>query len=118
MVLAGLAAVVLPPYPVNVIVYIALIFVLMYWLSGHLRAFFARDAMRMLNPGEMLEYRTAVPAMALLLLPGLVCFTAGLGLTLYPPLWGGLVAIPCGVLLAIVLGGFYGKIGILLLRRS
>lgn len=118
LVLAGLAAVVLPPYPVNVIVYIALIFVLMYWLSGHLRAFFARDAMRMLNPGEMLEYRTAVPAMALLLLPGLVCFTAGLGLTLYPPLWGGLVAIPCGVLLAIVLGGFYGKIGILLLRRS
>lgn len=118
LVLAGLAAVVLPPYPVNVIVYIALIFVLMYWLSGHLRAFFARDAMRMLNPGEMLEYRTAVPAMTLLLLPGLVCFTAGLGLTLYPPLWGGLVAIPCGVLLAIVLGGFYGKIGILLLRRS
>lgn len=117
LVLAGLAAVVLPPYPVNAIVYIALIFVLMYWLSGHLRAFFARDAMRMLNPGEMLEYRTAVPAMTLLLLPGLVCFTAGLGLTLYPPLWGGLVAIPCGVLLAIVLGGFYGKIGILLLRR-
>ncbi|GIP12664.1 hypothetical protein J1TS5_48340 [Paenibacillus macerans] len=118
LVLAGLAAVVLPPYPVNAIVYIALIFLLMYWLSGHLRAFFARDAMRMLNPGEMLEYRTAVPAMTLLLLPGLVCFTAGLGLTLYPPLWGGPGAILCGVLLAIVLGGFYGKIGILLLRRA
>ncbi|CAM4512485.1 ABC transporter permease [Paenibacillus macerans] len=118
LVLAGLAAVVLPPYPVNAIVYIALIFLLMYWLSGHLRAFFSRDAMRMLNPGEMLEYRTAVPAMTLLLLPGLVCFTAGLGLTLYPPLWGGPGAILCGVLLAIVLGGFYGKIGILLLRRA
>ncbi|MGZ7443372.1 ABC transporter permease [Paenibacillus sp. TH7-28] len=118
LILAGLAALVIPPYPVNAIVYIVLIFVLMYWLSGHLRAFFARDGMQMLNPGEMLEYRTAVPAMTLLLLPGLVCFTAGLGVTLYPPLWGGLGAIPCGVLLAIVLGGFYGKIGILLLRRS
>ncbi|MGG6312604.1 ABC transporter permease [Paenibacillus macerans] len=116
-VLAGLAAVLLPPYPVDFIVYAALLLLMLYWLSGHRRAFFDRELMAILPLGEFVEYRSAAPAMTLLLLPAATLFIAALGLKLLPPLWGLLGAVPCGALIAWWLGGLYGKVGIAFERK-
>ncbi|MGG3455828.1 Bacterial ABC transporter protein EcsB [compost metagenome] len=106
MTLAGLAAVVLPPYPaVNLIVYAAMLLLLMYWLGGHRRAFFDRELMSILPLEESLAYRSAAPAMTLLLLPAVVVLTAALGAKLFPPLWGLPTGAVCGVLMARWLGG-------------
>lgn len=118
MTLAGLAAVLLPPYPaVNLVVYAALLLLLLYWLGGHRRAFFERELMSILPLEESLEYRSAAPAMTLLLLPAVVVLTAALGAKLFPPLWGLPAGAVCGVLIARRLGGFSRGIGLAFGRR-
>jgi ABC-2 type transport system permease protein len=119
MTLAGLAAVVLPPYPaVNLIVYAALLLLLLYWLGGHRRAFFERELMAILPLEESLEYRSAAPAMTMLLLPAVVVLTAALGAKLFPPLWGLPAGAVCGVLIAWWLGGFSRGWGLAFGRRT
>ncbi|GJM83974.1 hypothetical protein HMSSN139_64700 [Paenibacillus sp. HMSSN-139] len=118
MTLAGLAAVLLPPYPaVNLIVYAALLLLLLYWLGGHRRAFFERELMSILPLEESLEYRSAAPAMTLLLLPAVIVLTAALGAKLFPPLWGLPAGAVGGVLIARWLGGFSRGIGLAIGRR-
>lgn len=118
MTLAGLAAILLPPYPaVNLIVYAALLLLLLYWLGGHRRAFFERELMSILPLEESLEYRSAAPAMKLLLLPAVVVWTAALGAQLFPPLWALPAGAACGVLITRWLGGFARGIGLAFGRR-
>lgn len=118
MTLAGLAAVLLPPYPaVNLIVYAALLLLLLYWLGGHRRAFFERELMSILPLEESLEYRSAAPAMTLLLLPAVIVLTTALGAKLFPPLWGLPAGAVGGVLIARWLGGFSRGIGLAIGRR-
>ncbi|MBW4838337.1 MAG: ABC transporter permease [Paenibacillaceae bacterium] len=118
MTLAGLAAIVLPPYPaVNLIVYAALLLLLLYWLGGHRKAFFDRELMAILPLEESLAYRSAAPAMTLLLLPAVVVLTAALGAKLFPPLWSIPAGAVCGVLIARWLGGMSRGFGLAFGRR-
>jgi ABC-2 type transport system permease protein len=113
MTLAGLAAIVLPPYPaVNLIVYAALLVLLVYWLNGHRKSFFERELMSILPLEESLEYRSGAPAMQLLLLPAVIVWTAALGAKLYPPGLGLLAGAILGVLLARWLGSFSRGMGL------
>ncbi|MBQ4900816.1 ABC transporter permease [Paenibacillus sp. Marseille-P2973] len=100
----GCIAVYFPAYPVNLIVYAALLVLLVYWLNGHRRYFFTRDLMDILPVAEHTEYRCATQLMALLLYPAVVIITCVLGAALLQAWWGVLAGIPAGLLIARVAG--------------
>ncbi|MFD1177442.1 ABC transporter permease [Paenibacillus puldeungensis] len=115
--LAGLAAILLPPYPGNTIVYILVLLLLIFWLNSHRRAFFARELMKILPLDKGMEYQCAAPSMLMLLMPAVICFTAGFGIKAFPVWWGLPVAIFGGILVTGILASFYGKVGIALARK-
>ncbi|MEF2966168.1 ABC transporter permease [Paenibacillus sp. M1] len=105
--LFGCAAVYFPVYPVNLIVYAALLLLMAYWLNGHRRAFLARDLMTILPLTEDTEYRSAAPAMRLLLYPGVIALTVAFGASVHPSWWGILAAVPAGFLIARAAGSMW-----------
>ncbi|WP_410770856.1 ABC transporter permease [Fontibacillus sp. BL9] len=102
-VLYGCLAVYFPPYPVNLIVYAAVLALLAYWLNGHRRAFFTRDLMSILPMEEFTEYRAASRTMRMLLYPGVILITAVIGAAVLRTWWGTLFAALAGLLITIVL---------------
>lgn len=97
--LLGCSAVFLPPFPVNLIVYAALLLLLVYWLNGHRQAFFAGDAMSVLPLREDTEFLSAPRTMRMLLYPAVVPLTCVIGATLAHAWWGAAVAVPAGLII-------------------
>jgi ABC-2 type transport system permease protein len=102
--LLGFVGVQLPPSPVNIFVFILLLFLLCYWLNSYRRYFFSRELMKILPLGTDMEYRTAVPTLRIMLFPAVLCMSAGMWLSLYPFGWGILLSIPCALLITWWLG--------------
>lgn len=98
--LLACTAVFLPPFPVNLVVYAALLLLMVYWLNGHRQAFFAADAMSVLPLREDTEYRAALRTLRMLLYPAVVPMTCVLGAMLLHAWWGALIAVPAGLIIA------------------
>ncbi|AZS13656.1 hypothetical protein EI981_03625 [Paenibacillus lutimineralis] len=92
----GFTAVFLPPYPVNLLVYIGLILLLFQWMNSQRRAFYQVKLLAILPKDENLEFICAPKTMRLLLFPAILVITAGLCMNLFTPGWGLLAAIPLG----------------------
>ncbi|WP_334074707.1 MULTISPECIES: ABC transporter permease [Paenibacillus] len=99
-VLYGSAAVWFPSYPVNLIVYGALLLLFAYWLNGHRQAFFAKGLMPLLPLPEETEYKAAPLSLRLLLYPGTVLLTCVLCASLFHDWWGVIAGIPAALILA------------------
>lgn len=110
--LIGVGAILLIPSPVHLIVYVALLLLMLFWLGGHRRAFFRSEWMKLVPLTDTAEYRSAATAMMLLLLPAAILFTAAFALKLFPLVWGLLGSVPAGVLIAWWLGHLYGGVGL------
>lgn len=110
--LIGVGAILLIPSPVHVIVYVALLLLMLFWLGGHRRAFFRSEWMKLVPLTDTAEYQSAATAMRLLLLPSAILFTAAFALKLIPSIWGLLGSVPAGVLIAWWLGHVYGSVGL------
>jgi ABC-2 type transport system permease protein len=92
----GFMAVFLPPYPVNLLVYVGLILLLFQWMNSQRRAFYQAKLLAILPKDENLEFICAPKTMRLLLFPAILVITAGLCMNLFTPGWGLLAAIPLG----------------------
>lgn len=95
----GITAVAAPPFPANIIVFILLMFLLHYWLNGYRMYFMERDLIAMLPLSPELKLRSAAPSNRLLLLPGVVLISAGLGVSLFDAVWGIALAVPAAFVL-------------------
>lgn len=102
--LLGFIGVQLPPSPVNIFVFILLLFLLCYWLNSYRRYFFSRELMKILPLGPDMEFRTAIPTLRVMLFPAVLCMSAGMWLSLYPFGWGILLSIPGALLISWWLG--------------
>lgn len=101
--LLGFIGVQLPPAPINIVVYILLLFLLLHWMNSYRRYFFSRELMRILPLSSDMEFRSAIPTLRVMLFPAILCLSAGLGLSLFSG-WGLLLSIPCAVLVTWWLG--------------
>ncbi len=103
-VLYSCLAIYFPVFPVNLIVYAAVLLLLVYWLNGHRISFFTRDLMGILPLEENTEYRCASRLMLLLLCPAVLAITCVLGGALFQAWWGALAGVPAGLIIARVAG--------------
>lgn len=101
----GIIAVVAPPFPANVIVFILLMALLHYWLNGYRMYFLEKDLMAMLPASPELKNRSAAPSNRLLMLPGVIFISAGLGISLFETIWGIALAIPAAFVLFVPYSG-------------
>lgn len=106
-VLFGSIAIYFPSYPVNLLIYAALMLLLVYWLNSYRQAFYTRNLMTILPLGEYTEYRSAYRTMRLLLYPAVAILTLVLGISLFPAWWGALIAIPASLLMTRFAGGLW-----------
>lgn len=90
----GSIAVYLPPYPVNLLVYIALVVLLFQWMNTNRRVFYQTKLLAILPKDENLEFICAPATMRLLLFPAILIVSAGLCINLFTLGWGLLLAIP------------------------
>lgn len=90
----GIVAVTVPPFPVNIVVFILLISLLYYWMNGYRKLFMEKDLLVLLPVEPELKLRSAVPSNRLLLLPGVVIISGGLGISLLDRIWGIALAVP------------------------
>ncbi|WP_223067036.1 ABC transporter permease [Paenibacillus caui] len=107
---AGAAVLQLPPYPVNIIVFIGLVILLGYWMNGLRRRFMEDRFMTLLPPNEALAFKSASPAMRLLLLPSVAILTLSLGWALSHVWWGIACGFAAGFPLAWWLGSWKWEI--------
>lgn len=96
--LFGVAACLLPPYPMNIMVYLVLIILLSYWMSGYCAYFFTSRYMSMLPLPEGTSALASVPALRLLMLPCVLILSMGLGIKLFHAWW----AVPLFLLIGFV----------------
>lgn len=83
----GMAACYLPPFPVNVLVYAALIMLLSYWMNGYRKYFLSSRFMSMLPLAESDAYLLSSPAMRLLMLPSILLLSLTLGIRIMHVWW-------------------------------
>ncbi|GIP23661.1 ABC transporter permease [Paenibacillus sp. J22TS3] len=86
-VLFSIVACVLPPFPVNVFVYFALIVLLAYWMNGYCRQFFSSRLMKMLPVEDGMIYQAMAPSLRWLILPCMLVISAALGVALLHVWW-------------------------------
>ncbi|WP_234414324.1 ABC transporter permease [Paenibacillus sp. CAA11] len=87
----------LPPYPANLLVYAGLVLLLAYWMNSYRLLFIQRSFMKMLPLDEQLPFRAGAPFMFLLMLPGVVLLTLGVGLSLFHAWWGAVLGLAAGI---------------------
>ncbi|AZK44849.1 ABC transporter permease [Paenibacillus lentus] len=95
----GIAAVAAPPFPVNVVVFTLLMVLLYYWLNGFRKHFLERDLLAILPISPELKHNSVVPSNRLLLQPGVVFISAGLGVSLFEAIGGVALGVPAAVVL-------------------
>ncbi|USB33814.1 ABC transporter permease [Paenibacillus sp. YPG26] len=93
----GMTACYLPPFPVNVLVYLSLIILLSYWMSGYRKYFLNSRFMNMLPLEESTARRLAPPAMRLLMLPSVLLLSLSLGVKILQIWW----AVPVFILVGL-----------------
>ncbi|GAA0134600.1 ABC transporter permease [Paenibacillus sp. YSY-4.3] len=98
----GMAAVIVPPFPVNAVVFTLLIALLYYWVNGYRKLFMERELMAMLPVRPELKLRSSMPTNRLLLLPGIIFISAALGVSLFGGIWGLVLAVPAGTFIALI----------------
>ncbi|MNH87329.1 Bacterial ABC transporter protein EcsB [compost metagenome] len=92
--LIGMGACYLPPFPVNALVYLALIVILSYWMNGYRKYFLSSRFMNMLPLAESTAFLLAAPAMRLLMLPSVLLLSLSLGVRILHVWW----AVPVFIL--------------------
>ncbi|WP_433945397.1 ABC transporter permease [Paenibacillus sp. SN-8-1] len=90
----GMGACYLPPFPVNVLVYCALIIMLAYWMNGYCKYFLTSRFMNMLPLAESTAFQLAAPALRLLMLPSVLLLSLSLGVRILHAWW----AVPVFIL--------------------
>ncbi|RUT31551.1 hypothetical protein EJP77_09115 [Paenibacillus zeisoli] len=85
--LIGMAACYLPPFPINVLVYVALIMMLSYWMNGYRKYFLTSPFMNMLPLAESDAYLLSSPAMRLLMLPSILLLSLSMGIRIMHVWW-------------------------------
>lgn len=107
----GIVSVIVPPFPANAVVFTLLIGLLYYWMNGYRKFFMGRELMAILPLKPELKLRSSLLGNWLLMLPGVIFISAGLGVSLFRGGWGIVLAVPAGVFMGLLfwLGRMRGR---------
>lgn len=102
--LLGCAAVILPPFPVNLIVYLGLVLLLAHGVNESRKAFFRSSLMGLLCGAREMEIVSSSRVMKLLLAPALILITGSLFYSITHIWWGILPGLAAGYAVSIIAG--------------
>lgn len=102
--LAGSIAVFLPPFPVNLIVYVGIVLLLAHGMNASRMFFFRSPLMQIMHGTKEAELASAARSMRMLLYPALILITSVFMFSATQVWWGFLIGVAAGYLVSRIAG--------------
>lgn len=100
----GCAAVILPPFPVNLIAYLGLVLLLAHGVNESRKAFFRSSLMGVLCGAREIEIVSSTRVMKMVLIPALLLITGSLFYSITHVWWGILLGMAAGYAVSMIAG--------------